>query len=868
MITRFRFAAAVCLGALVLVPRAAGASSIPSYYQHLDFNLTSPTAFTHAAGGYVNPSIYPMMPGTEAEFYWSDFEDFDVDRWGLFLGLENLGFGAVHTRAPYGTGDASVTDYRLGLGFGTHAASLGLGYAWAGGDEGVFDREELMQGGLTWRFGRYLSLGAVENWGLQSGNRTEVFDLAVRPIGDDRLTVFGDVETRVIDGDYQDNPLWSAGAMLEIPAGLKLIGRYYGDDTGNSEGFSVALAYSLGGGLGQGVARASSQVRFDNDSEHVLTNWGVRLGYAERSQLLKPFHENSGYLELNLKGPVAYSTFRFFDKRTTLSDLLDAVDDAREDDRIGGIALNLSGAKLSRGQAWELRQRLGEFRAVGKKVIAFVDEFTLTTYYVASAADRIVMDPEGLGLLPGYVMGRTYLVNMLEKVGVGFEEWRFLKYKSAVESLSRHEMSEGDREQRQALVDAYYANFCNDVAAGRKVSVETVERWINDVTLFTASTALDETLVDELGRWEEVKEAVKQMEMGDEKRMVGAGMLADRWFPTKQWGTIPQVAVVYAIGPCDMDSGINARRLEKVLRKLREDRDVKAIVLRVDSPGGSALASDVVAGQMRRCMEKKPVVVSQGDVAASGGYWLSMCSHQIVSQPTTVTGSIGVIAGWIWDKGLGKKLGMEGDFVERGEHADLFFSLRPPLLPLGIPHRAVTDEERAIVLGGMKSLYTGFVQAVAKHRKMTPEAVEAIAQGRVWTGLAARENGLVDRIGGLTDAIMVARELAKISPEAEVELVEYAPRGWFRMDTPALSLRSPLASLGALARLDFGEAVAAGWMLDASEPASEEEGESYLDDYDFTYLRQLVRNNGRAQCLLPPECLPREPAAPRLPETK
>jgi protease-4 len=187
-----------------------------------------------------------------------------------------------------------------------------------------------------------------------------------------------------------------------------------------------------------------------------------------------------------------------------------------------------------------------------------------------------------------------------------------------------------------------------------------------------------------------------------------------------------------------MDSGIQARKLEKTLRSLRNRDEVKAVVVRVDSPGGSPLASDLVAGQMRELMKKKPVVVSQGDVAASGGYWLSMCSNQIVAQPTTVTGSIGIIAGWAWDKGLGEKVGMEGDFVKRGEHADAFFSLKPPFIPVGIPHRAVTDAERTIVLDAMKEMYRGFVDKVAKNRKLTPERVEELAQGRVWTGVEAR----------------------------------------------------------------------------------------------------------------------------------
>ena len=831
---------------------AAHAGTIPSYYQHLDFNLTSPTAFTHAAGGFVNPSVYPMMPGGEIEFYWSDYEDAPIDRWGLFTGIENIGFGVVHDRLP--ESDVSVTDYRLGLAGGTRRATFGLGYGWSGGDEDAFDRQSILQAGLTWRFGRYFSLGAVEQWGMENGDRREVFDAGIRPLGDDRLTVFGDVETDVIDGDYQDDLPWSAGAMVEIPAGLKLIGRYAElEDAGHS--LSVALAYSFGGGFHQGVLRGSVQERFDDEDDPAATIWGVRMGYPERSRLLSGLSKNSGYLEMHPKGALVSSRYRFFDTRPSFLGLVDAIDDARTDDRVAGIALNLSGTQLTRGQAWEVRDRLQDFRAVGKKVVIYIDEVSLSNYYVASGADHIVMDPEGLLMLPGYVMGRTYVPNMLEKLGVGFEEFRFLKYKTAVENLARHEMSEADREQRQALVDQYYTTFRDDVAEGRNVSAATVDTWVDDMTLFTAGKALEEKLVDELGRWDQVKERVKQIE-GESKAFVGATALADRWYPSKQWGETDKIAVVYAIGACEMDKGINARQLEKTLRSLRSRDDVKAVVVRVDSPGGSPMASDVVAGQMRELMKKKPVVVSQGDVAASGGYWISMCSHQIVAQPTTLTGSIGVIAGWAWDKGLGKKVGMEGDFVKRGDHADVFFSLRPPYVPIGIPHRAVTTEEREIVLDGMKSLYASFVNAVAKNRKMTPENVETLAQGRVWSGVEAKKNGLVDRIGGLQDAILVARELAQIGVYKEYDVIEYNQRGLVKFDLPLPQISSPMTALPSLLSLEW-RGLLDGWLRGpvAVDAAA-------IEDYDSTYVRHMLEHNGRAQCMLPPDMIPRDGSEP------
>ena len=840
---KFAMLLTVAIAALAAGATAAFPVSIPSYYQHLDFNLTSPTAFTDAAGGYYNPSVYSMMPGAEGEVYWSDFDESGLGRWGLFTGMRNLGFGLVHNQVPTSSGQISVTDYHVALSGGTRDVSMGVGFGWSGGhDEDLFDRQNLMQLGLTWRLNHFISLSGNETWGLKDGDRRELVDLAVRPMGNDRFTVFGDLETDVEGGNYSDNLPWSAGAMVEIPAGLKLIGRV-ADSKDTESTWSLALAYSFGGGFHQGVMRGSVNQHFDQDNHSDVTTWGVRLGYPERSTLTAKLHKNSGYLSLAPRGGIVYSRYRFFDQSLQLHDFLDAIDDARTDDRISGIALNLSGSAFTRGQAWEIRARLADFRATGKKVIVFVDEAQQSTYYIASVADRIVMDPEGTLLMAGYVLGRTYVASMLEKLGVGFEEFRFLKYKSAVENLARHNMSDADREQRQDLVDAFFAQYRDDVADGRHVAPATVEHWVNDLGVFTSSVAMENKLVDQLGRWDEVKDAVKQME-GKRQSFVGMTALEDRWYPSKLWGEPDKIAVVYAVGECEMDTGINARRLEKILRGLRGQNDIKAVVLRVDSPGGSPMASDVVAGQMRELMKTKPVIVSQGDVAASGGYWLSMCSHTIVSEPNSITGSIGVIAGWVWDKGLGKKTGMEGDFVKKGDHADAFFSLRPPYVPFApaIPARAVNDEERNVVYTTMKELYARFVGAVATNRKMDKDAVEALAQGRVWTGDEARKNGLVDRIGGLEDAIMIAREKAGIAADAHVEIVEYSPpRGLFKMNLPIPGLSTSIAALAS--RFGSSDSVAAA---EATE------------DYGITYLRHMIQYNGRATCMISPDMIPQE----------
>jgi protease-4 len=824
--------------ATAALPAAAGASSgsdIPSYYRQLDFNLTSPTAWTSAVGGFANPGVYAAMPGSELEYYLADVENdglSGLNRWGLFLGLQNLGFGAVHQRVQTGAGALSVTDYRLALSFGNRSHSSGIALGWSRGDTDPLRRSTVIQLGSVQRFGPYLSAGLAGTFSTETADQSGLVDLAVRPLGHERVTVFGDLE--LPKGAALENAPWSVGAMVQPVHGISLIGRYFED-----ESFAVSLAYAIGGDLEGGHVRASVSPRFDGDSDHLSTNYGGRVGFPERSVAAEPLFRDSYYLELDLKGSIVHTRYKYFDSNHTLYDVLEQLEYARTDSRISGVALNLSGAEMSRGNAWEVRQKLSELQAGGKHVVVFIDEAGMTLYHVASVADRVVMDPEGMLLLPGYTLGRTFIRGMLDKIGVGIDEWRFLTYKSAMESLTRHGMSEADREQRQALVDEYYGTMTEDVARSREVSGETVDRWINDIMLVTPRRALDEGIVDVLGRWEGMKDVVEELE-GSRRRLVTVEQERAHGYPSRRWGEAPEVAVVYALGECAMDTGIKARRLERLLHDLRDDRGVKAVVMRVNSPGGSGMASDVVVEALKSCREKKPVVVSQGDVAASGGYWISMYADEIVVQPTTITGSIGVIGGWLWDEGLGEKLGMEGEFVKAGEHADVFFNLRFPFVGLGLPHRPLSDEERTRVLDEMKVFYEGFVGKVATGRGMSSDEVERVAQGRVWTGIQAVDNGLADRIGGLEVAIDVAVERAGFKSRQDVEVVQYSMMGLF--DKGRLNPLSLVALFG-------GGGAGDGGFVDTID---------FVRDYDMFYLRALAKHNGRALYMLPPEYMPRE----------
>ncbi len=810
-------------------------SQIPSYYQQLDFNLTSPSAFGSAVGGFANPAMYALTPGAELEYFRDkrDGRAWDVaDHWGLFAGLRGLGFGAVYNRAANlpGGGELSVTDYRLALSGGDRRGGFGIAYGWSRGDTDQFGRTSVVQVGASERIGRYAAVGATGTFSTEKDDQSGLFDLAIRPLGDERLTVFGDFELAK-NVSIEDVP-WSAGAMLELVPGIRLTGRYFGDPRDDARDGSFALGFSFSdvSPYNGGMSRTTWSPRFDADNNSNNSIYGYRVGFPERNLGDWIFKEQQ-FVKMHLKGPIKHARYRYFDSGYTVLGLITALENARHDARVSGVAINLSGTRVSPGNAWELREKIKSLQNDGKKVIVYVDEASMTTYHLASVADHVVMDPEGMLILPGYALGRTFIKGTLDKLGIGFDEWRFLTYKSAVEVLSRESMSDADREQREEILDAYFDTWVGDVAASRDVSTATVTDWLNEETLFSPSEAVDMGVVDAIGRWDDLDEMVEEV-TNKRRQMVGAGSLARSYYPSRQWGNPPQIAVVYALGPCAMDSGINARRLEATLHELTDNPAVKAVVLRVNSPGGSALASDLVVKALGKCGEKKPVVVSQADVAASGGYWCSMYADEIWAQPTTITGSIGVISGWVYDNGASEKIGFSGDVVQRGDRADLFFNIRDPLLGIGIPHRRLTDDERADVLDDMRVFYRGFVEKVAKGRDMAPDDVEKIAQGRAWSGRSGLKIGLVDRLGGLADAIDSAAERAGIDRD-EVEIVERGTPGWFNLEN--------------LNPLPFR------WFHrnHVTEPEFD-----LFDGYSLRYVRTIADSNGRPLCLLPADIVP------------
>ncbi len=737
--------------------------SFPTYYSQ-DFQLTSPGAMKFGLYGYDNPAAINYLHQPDLYFTFSDVRGkwSDFNRWGAFLAANPVGFGFIHQKLP----DGYVTDYRLSFAGGTRSLSTGFSLGWSRGETRLVNRSTHVSLGILSRPNPILSVGLVGTTNLGRGGSEGVVDVAVRPLGTEVLALFADYAIR--SGQALSDGGWSVGAATELLPGIRATGRYF-----DTKAFTIGFQLNLGN-LGIGT-----QAHYDKNSNYSYNTYAVRIGAYDRT-VLRRLSQKKNYLELNMLGPVKYRRFMFFDNSKTLIDMLETIDAAKNDPAVAGIAINTSGMSVDKEILWELREKLKDFKSTGKHVVMFVDRPNINVYHFTSVADKIVMDSQGMIMLEGFVTGRTFLKGTFEKLGIGYDEWRFFKYKSAVENFSRDKMSDADREQRQKLVNDYYRLAKDDISAARGFSSEQFDNMVDNEVVFLPEDALAKGLVDTLGRWETVKDVIKKLE-GEEKRYTGRNSLARFNLPTDNfWGERPRIAVIYALGVCAMDEGIRARSLVHDVEAAVNDRTVRAIVLRVDSPGGDGMASDYIAEALKKAKGKKPVIVSQGAVAASGGYWLSMYADTIVAAPNTITGSIGVIGGWMYDKGLKEKLGFSTDLVKAGEHADLGFGFVLPLIGLpGFPDRNLTDLERAKMETTIRSLYKDFVGKVASGREMKAEEIDAIGQGRVWSGYDGKQNGLVDLLGGLETAINVAKDRAGLARDREVTIVELPRPGLF-----------------------------------------------------------------------------------------
>jgi len=546
------------------------------------------------------------------------------------------------------------------------------------------------------------------------------------------------------------------------------------------------------------------------------------------------------FLELNLNNQPARGVRTVVSK--THLDVLRVIERAGNDSRVNGIVLNVSAFNAGHEILWELRKALEEFRGRGKKVIAFIGSANLNLYYLATVADKIVMDDQGGLMLLGYVWGRGFARHTLEKLGIGVRELRYFEYKSAVETFTRDALSDADRRQYGAWLDDVMSVTRKAITAARSWTDDEFNSIIDNEFLFSARSALERGLVDGIGRRQAVIEAAREisadMAGGREPTFAvfgdpGSSITGTRqlYGPGRGNRRSPVIAVINASGATDMDRGMSARTLARTIDSVSQRRQVKAIVLRINSPGGSAEAADYIADAVIRARARIPVVVSMGGVAASGGYWAGMNANHITASPMTITGSIGVIATWFYDRGLNNRLGLTVDTMQRGNHADLMSGII-------LPSRDLNEAEQARFRSYIIDHYDAFTSRVAASRGMEIGQVEAVAQGRIFSGLGALDAGLIDSIGGLKHAIRVAKELAGI-PRNQAVTFEQLPRPTFldRMMGRLVKMMTP----GVAASPGMEPALSAAMLMtELFLPAQ------MLDD-----IRFRISHNGRVMPMLP-----------------
>ncbi|HLL74187.1 MAG TPA: signal peptide peptidase SppA [Pyrinomonadaceae bacterium] len=467
----------------------------------------------------------------------------------------------------------------------------------------------------------------------------------------------------------------------------------------------------------------------------------------------------------------------------SLTSLLTQLRKAKADKRVKGLLVEFDITGAGWGKAEEIREAIKDFRASGKPAYAYMEFGTNKEYYIATACDRIYVAPIGDLLIVGLAADVMSLGGSLEKLGIKADFYQIGKYKTAPEQYTRKEMSEANREVLNSVLDDFYGRFVQTIAESRQKSAEDVRALIDNAPL-NSHEAKAAGLIDDTKYRDEVEEELKKR-LGykdDEKlRKVSEGDYRRVDLDTVGLGGGERIAIIYATGPImsgsSTDGGafgapmVGSDTVAKALMDARDDKTIKAVVLRVDSPGGTSYASDIIWHAVEAVKQKKPVVASMGDVAASGGYYVSMTANKIVAEPSTLTGSIGVFAGKPVMKGFYDWVGVNNEYVSRGKNAAMFRETEP-----------FTEEERKKFESMLNSFYwDDFLPKVAQGRGKDREYVHSVAQGRVWTGAQAKERGLVDEFGGLDRAVEIAKGLANIPADKNVRrVVMPAPRTFFQ----------------------------------------------------------------------------------------
>ncbi|MDP8238913.1 MAG: signal peptide peptidase SppA [Candidatus Hatepunaea meridiana] len=731
-------------------------------------NALSPIINPAGLGIKNGESIYLIAPYLQK----SDFGD-----WGVALGGDGLGFvGEFKRNDVYQNRDRCT----LGFGLGKNGVYFGTAYSWTKG----VDRQNNWDVGLMARPFKFISFGAVAR-GINRPRITVDFyypihyssfvgwdiGLAIKPLsifgpsGSDSgewLTVFSDASIRkyhtvktlyLLSDNYDEYIRYKIGASVKIISGITGHIEYLPEIKNDVNTRDNQLYAGLT--LNFGHFKAGGH---QNNGSGNGVSW-IAVNNLYRPTILKKQYEK--FVEISLSGTlVEYQgvTPWYIPRHRTLYRLLRQIKRYENDPDVRGILLRLEGFGAGWAQIQEIREALIEFMVEGKGVVVYLDTCGNGMYYLASVADHIFMNPVGEIGLTGLSTHSTFFRNTLDMLGLDPEFAHAGKYKSANEMYKRNSMSDAHREELNYVLDDLYNQFIDGITEGRGYVGEQVGELIDDGP-FSAEDAYSAGLVDSLVYEDEIEDLLK--EFYTEKTALIKESKQNRRIPVNDhWDDLrmKSIAIVFGCGAivrgASSDGGLfteetmGSATIAKALQDAREDKSVKAIVLRINSPGGSMLASDIILREVRRCTEgddQKPIIVSMSDVAGSGGYYIACMADTIIAMPGTITGSIGVISGKLAYHRLQKKIGISTETLTRGKHAGIWSG-----------YRSFTDEEWKKVCKDVDKSYQIFLQHVAEGRKMTTSEVDSIAQGRIWTGNQADSLDLVDMTGGFDLAIQLA----------------------------------------------------------------------------------------------------------------
>lgn len=495
-----------------------------------------------------------------------------------------------------------------------------------------------------------------------------------------------------------------------------------------------------------GIAAIATSINFKTVdsafiSENSVLNIDLNTSVRDRSPAFNPF----GFFTENANGIIGMDA------------IIGSINKAKKDEKIKGIRLNSGLISSGWAQAREIRNCLNEFKKSGKFIYAYADFMSQKGYYVSSVADSIFMNPVGSIELKGLSSEVLYFEDFQNQYGLKMEVIRHGKYKSAVEPFLQDKMSDENRAQIKGLLDAVWTTISDEIVESRAISKKALEKMVEELTVTDAKEAITNGIIDALVYEDDFEKSIKvalEIDKDDSINSVEFYELNTQ-MKTFDSDVKDQIAVIYANGPILYTSGteevIGKKALNRAFQEVETNKNIKGAVLRIDSPGGDAMTSEIILNAMRKLKGKKPLVVSLGNIAASGGYYIACLGDKIYASPMTITGSIGVLAAFPNMRGLAERIGINAEQVNSHKNA-MGYSLFEPL----------NDGFKNSTKSAIEKVYTTFKSRVSEGRSLNMEKVEDLSKGRIWSGKDAVENGLVDAIGGLEDAIQATAEMAAI----------------------------------------------------------------------------------------------------------